>query len=237
MVQQPDMDQLMAGRQCMEASLVSNSAKGGCAWLSKAALGESHVPIGVDSVGPGWLRVQLRMSLPGQTAFTIAARWAQESHQILRDAGQHQAACCQVACSVSLSGQADVHAPTDGSEKRMMLQTDCCAPNESCVPATAAAGAGGHLWRPNLHERGSGGGNAACSQNSLQLMLLPRRMQAAADARARVAADARRQAALQREAARKEARAREEADAMEHLRASKESIKGAASRVSSCQRL
>ena len=79
--------------------------------------------------------------------------------------------------------------------------------------------------------------DAACSQNSLQLMLLPRRMQAAADARARVAADARRQAALQREAARKEARAREEADAMEHLRAFKESIKGAASRVSSCKRL
>ncbi len=94
-----------------------------------------------------------------------------------------------------------------------------------------------HLWRSTLHERCSGGMDAACSQNSLQLMLLPRRMQAAADARARVAADARRQAALQREAARKEARAREEADAMEHLRAFKESIKGAASRVSSCKRL
>ena len=90
------------------------------------------------------------------------------------------------------------------------------------------------LVATNLHEHCSG---AACSQDSLQPMLLPCRMQAAADARARVAADARRQAALQREAARKEARAREEADAMEHLRAFKESIKGAASRVSSCKQL
>ena len=115
----------------------------------------------------------------------------------------------------------------------MMLQTSCCAVGESCALATVAAGASGRqpAW---TQQRGR---NAACSQDSLQPMLLPCRMQAAADARARVAADARRQAALQREAARKEARAREEADAMEHLRAFKESIKGAASRVSSCKQL
>ena len=90
---------------------------------------------------------------------------------------------------------------------------------------------------PTCVNTAAGGMNAACSRNSSQLMLLLCRMQAAADARARLAADARRQAVLQREAARKEARAREEADAMEHLRAFKESIKGAASRVSPCKRL
>ena len=51
MVEQPDNAQPMACRQCMAATLVSNSAKGGCAWLPWAKLVDS---IGVDSIGPGW---------------------------------------------------------------------------------------------------------------------------------------------------------------------------------------
>ena len=70
--------------------------------------------------------------------------WGGEAPQTLRCPGQPQAACCSVPCSVCLPGQADVHAPADGAEKRMMLQTDCCAVEESCALATAAAGASGH---------------------------------------------------------------------------------------------
>ena len=42
MVQQANSAQPMACRRCMEVSFVSSTVRGGCACLSKAALGEGH---------------------------------------------------------------------------------------------------------------------------------------------------------------------------------------------------